>query len=165
MSLRKVAGLLGAFGLAIGLVGGGVSAAWADQVTAVEKVTVGSFSCTITGATPGSPTTPRPVIAADAKSVTFTTATIMSSAAGSIPFGFTVRNRGTMPMVLTVEMTALAAPFSSILVDPVAPVTLGTTNPSYQKVYAAGIQWTELGNANIGQAVSITYTVHCAVAH
>jgi hypothetical protein len=68
-------------------------------------------------------------------------------------------------MVLTVEQTVLEAPFSSLLVDPVAPVTLGTTNPSYRYTYNAGIAWTELGNANIGQAVSITYTVHCAVAH
>jgi predicted ribosomally synthesized peptide with SipW-like signal peptide len=163
MSLRKVAGLLGAFGLAIGLVGGGVSAAWTDQVTAVEKVTVGNFTCQISAATPASPTTPRPVIATDRKSVTFTTATIMSSAAGSIPFGFTVRNYGTIPMVLTVEMTPLVAPWSSILVDPVPPSA--TINANGTKVYAAGIKWTELGNANIGQSVSITYTVHCAVPH
>ena len=160
MSLKKVVGLLAGFALAVGLIGAGVGAVFTDSVTAKENINVGTFQCKIVAATPSAAS-----LSADGKSLTYTAPTIMSSAAGSIPFGFTVRNRGTMPMVLTVEMTALAAPFSSILVDPVAPVTLGTTNPSYQKVYAAGIQWTELGNANIGQAVSITYTVHCAVAH
>ena len=162
MSLRKVAGLLGAFGLAIGLVGGGVSAAWTDQVTAVEKVTVGNFTCQISAATPSTGTY-HAIVATDRKSVTYTAAPIMSSAAGSIAFGFTVRNYGTIPMVLTVEMTPLVAPWSSILVDPVPPSA--TINANGTKVYAAGIKWTELGNANIGQSVSITYTVHCAVPH
>ena len=155
MSLRKVAGLLGAFGLMIGLVGGGVSAAWADQVTAVEKITVGSFSCQMYQATTGA------VISTDRKSVTFTTAKLMSSAPGSSSWYFRVRNYGTIPMVLTVEQTVLAAPWSSLLTD----FSAYTINANANHQYNVGVAWTELGNANIGQAVSITYTVHCAVAH
>ena len=159
MSLRKVAGLLGAFGLMIGLVGGGVSAAFTDQVTAAEHINVGTFACKITAATPTTGT-PLPVIAADGKSVSYTPSNILSDVAGSKPFSFTVKNMGSIPMVLTVTQTALTAPFSSILVDPVAPVTLASGDTT---VYAAGIAWTELGNPNINQVVQITYTVACNV--
>ena len=64
MSLRKVAGLLGAFGLTIGLIGGGVSAAFTDQVAAVQNINVGTFSCQITDATAGT-------IAPDGKSLDY----------------------------------------------------------------------------------------------
>ena len=159
MSLRKVAGLLGAFGLAIGLVGGGVSAAFTDQVTAAEHINVGTFACKITAATPTTGT-PLPVIAADGKSVSYTPSNILSDIAGSKPFSFTVKNMGSIPMVLTVSQNALSAPWSSLLVDPVAPVTLAS---GATQTYDAGIAWTELGNANISQVVTVTYTVNCNV--
>jgi len=159
MSLRKVAGLLGAFGLAIGLVGGGVSAAFTDQVTAAEHVHIGTFSCKITAATPNTGT-PIPVIAADGKSVSYPPSNILSDVAGSKPFSFTVTNMGTIPMVLTVTQNALTAPFSSILADPVAPVILAS---GATQTYDAGIAWTELFNPNISQVVQITYTVGCNV--
>jgi predicted ribosomally synthesized peptide with SipW-like signal peptide len=153
MSLRKVAGFLGAFGLAIGLVGGGVSAAFTDQVTAAEHINVGTFGCKITATTQGT-------IATDGKSVSYTPSNILSDVAGSKPFSFTVTNTGSIAQQLTVTQTALTAPFSSLLVDPVAPVDLisGAT-----QTYDAGIAWTELENANISQVVQITYTVACNV--
>ena len=160
MSLRKVAGLLGAFGLAIGLVGGGVSAAFTDQVTAAEHINVGTFACKITAATPTTGT-PLPVIAADGKSVSYTPSNILSDVAGSKPFSFTVKNMGSIPMVLTVSQNALSAPWSSLLTD----FSAYTINANANHQYNVGVAWTELGNANIGQAVSITYTVHCAVPH
>ncbi len=155
MSLRKTVGLLAGFALAVGLIGGGVSAAFTDQVAAVQHINVGTFQCKIVAAAPvGSAT----IIATDGKSVTYTAPTIMSSAAGSAPFSFTVQNTGTIADVLTVSQTGVASPFSSILAAPVTPVTLTVGGT---KVYDAGLKWTELGTANLGQAVSITYTVNC----
>ncbi len=52
MSLRKIAGLLVASGVTIGLIGGGVGAVFHDQVTARENIDVGTFACKIVDATP-----------------------------------------------------------------------------------------------------------------
>jgi hypothetical protein len=46
-----------------------------------------------------------------------------------------------------------------MLAAPVAPVTL--TGVGANHPYAAGLQWTELSNANLHQHVAITYTVQC----
>ncbi len=152
MSLRKVAGLLAALGLAVGMLGNGIGAAFTDQVTAAEYVNVGTFGCKITAATQGT-------IATDGKSLVYTVSSkIMSDLPGSRPFSFTVKNVGSIPMVLTVSQTALAAPFSSILADPVTPVTLAGAETH---AYDAGIGWAELGNADKNKTVSVTYTVGC----
>ena len=50
MTLRKIAGLLAAFGLTLGLIGGGVGAVFQDQVTATQNINVGTFECKITDA-------------------------------------------------------------------------------------------------------------------
>ena len=47
MSLRKIAGLAAAFSLAVGMIGTGVSAAFTDQVSAVQNIHVGTFGCSI----------------------------------------------------------------------------------------------------------------------
>ena len=151
MSLRKVAGLLGAFGLIAGLIGGGVGAAFTDSVKAVQNINVGTFQCQISNTTAGT-------IAADKKSVLYTAPTIASSDAASAPFSFTVQNTGSISAVLTVSQNGVASPFSSILVAPVPVVTLTAGGT---KVYDAGLQWGALTNANLNQSVAITYTVGC----
>ena len=47
MSLRKVAALLAAFGLMVGLIANGVGANFTDQVQAIQNINVGTFSCVI----------------------------------------------------------------------------------------------------------------------
>ncbi len=158
MSLRRVAGLLAAFGLTVGLIGGGVGAAFQDQVTAQENIDVGTFSCKIVSATPGAASDG---IAAGGKSLTFTAPTITSSAAGSAPFSFTVQNTGSITQSLTVSSSwtgNLPGNFSSILATPTAPVALVAAGT---KTYDAGIQWTALDTFALGKAGSIKYTVNC----
>jgi predicted ribosomally synthesized peptide with SipW-like signal peptide len=148
MSLRKIAGLAGAFALAAGMIGTGVSAAFTDQVSAVENIHVGTFSCAISSATGN----------VSGKTLTYNAPDITSSVASSAPFAFTVTNTGTIPAVLQLSATALAAPFSDILVTPVANVTLAG---GVSTTYNAGIQWSELVKTDLGKSVSITYTVNC----
>ena len=151
MSLRKIAGLAAAFSLAIGMIGSGVSAAFTDQVTAVQNVNVGTFACSISSDNG----------TVDGKTLTYNAPAITSSAAGSSPFSFTVTNTGAITAVLQFSQTALAAPFSSILAAPVAPVTLvGGASTTYN----AGIWWPELTMADLGKHPSITYTVSCSEA-
>jgi len=148
MSIRKIAGLAAAFSLAIGMIGSGVSAAFTDQVTATQNITVGTFGCAISSA----------VGTVDGKTLTYNV-DITSSAAGSSPFSFTVTNAGAITAVLQFSETALAAPFSSILATPVAPVTLAG---GASTTYNAGIAWPELTMADLGKHPSITYTVSCS---
>ena len=150
MSIRKIAGLAAAFSLAMGMVGSGVSAAFTDQVTAVQNVNVGTFACSISSDTG----------TVNGKTLTYSPE-ITSSAAGSSPFSFTVTNTGVIPAVLQFSQTTLAAPFSSILATPVAPVTLAG---GASTTYNAGMQWPELGMADLGKTHSITYTVSCSEA-
>jgi len=151
MTLRKMAGLLAALGLTIGLIGSGVGAAFTDQVTANQTINVGTLHCIISAASAGT-------IAGDLKSVSYTAPTIMSSVAGSAPFSFTVQDTGSIAARVHVAVSSPAAPFSSILAAPVPDVTLaaGASN-----AYAAGLQWGVLTNANLNTTASVTYTVSC----
>jgi hypothetical protein len=159
MSLRKVAGLLAAFGLTVGLIGGGVGAVFQDQVTATENINVGTFSCGITTATTGA-TLGAVDALGYAHTVSYTAPTIMSSAAGSAPFSFTVKNTGSIPDVLTVSTSPASSPFS-IIGAPFAavPLAAGASHP-----YNTGVSWAELSNANLGASGSVTWTVNCGEA-
>jgi len=148
MSLRKIVGLLAGFALAVGLIGAGVGAQFTDSVTAQQNIHVGTFSCDITSANGN----------VSGKTLTYNAPPITSSAAGNSAFTFTVTNTGTISAALQISETALAAPFSSMLTMPVAPVVLAGGNAT---TYNAGIQWAALSNANRGESVSITYTVNC----
>lgn len=155
MSLRKIAGLLAAFGLVVGLIGGGVGAVFTDQATATETIQVGTFGCIISDATSGAS-------GVGTHAVTYAAPPIMSSAAGNAPFSFTVMNNGSITSKVHVAVSAPAAPFTSILAAPVPDVTLtsGATN-----AYSAGLHWTALSNANLGTVASVTYTVSCLEAN
>ncbi len=150
MSIRKLAGLAAAFSLAVGLIGAGVSAQFTSQVSAQQKVNVGTFGCRITSATIGT-------ISSDGSSVYYDAGVIASSALGNLPMDFTVASTGTIPVVLNIAATPVPLPFHDLLA-PTAPVTL-TTGTS--QVYTAGISWTELNNSNLGQSASIAYVVNC----
>ena len=53
MTLRKVAALLAAFGLTVGLIGGGVGAVFQDQSPPPRPSTSATFGCQITDCDPG----------------------------------------------------------------------------------------------------------------
>ena len=147
--LRTAAVLLAAGGLGFGLVGAGVRASFSDNASVTENIKVGTFSIALSTTTPGA------VVSADLHSITFTAPDINSSAAGSAPLAFRVTSTGSIPATVTVTASSLAAPFSDLL-GAQAPVTLG--QGAFHD-YSAGIGWSVLGNANMGQAVSITYTI------
>jgi len=149
LSPRKIAGLLMAAGLVVGMFGSGVGAAFTDSVLAIQNIKVGTFGCTISSA--------QGTVSADGKTVTYNAPDIMGSAAGNSPFSFTVTSTGNIPVLVHVTQTTPVAPFTSILVNP-ADVTL----PAVQShTYAAGLQWPELVRADLGKAATITYTANC----
>lgn len=151
MSLRKSAMLLAGAALAVGLVGNGVGAQFVDSVTAKENINVGTFACKIVNATQGA------VIAVDGKSVTYTAPTINSSAPGSAPFSFTVKNAGSIAQELSVTAPSISAPWS-IIGAPFGTVSLGANAIT---TYNTGVSWDELNNANLGQGGTLTWTVNC----
>ena len=157
MTLRKVAGLLAAFGITVGLIGSGVGAAFQGQVTANEDISVGTFSCQIVDPSMGT-------ISADHTSVTYTVPPITSSAAGSAPFSFTVKNTGSITQVLTVgaptQGGALGGDFSAM---PASPSPVGLAAGASQ-VITTGIQWSTLTNDDLGRTGSMTWTVTCGEA-
>jgi hypothetical protein len=152
VSLRKTAGLLAVAGLVVGLLGSGVGAIFYDQVTGTESIDVGTFDCTIIDSSAGT---------FDATSATYAAPTIQSSAAGSAPFSFTVKNDGSIDQMLSVSMSGqtgnLGGHFSAIPVTPTSVLLA----PGATQVISAGIQWTELVNDDLGRAGSMTWTVAC----
>ena len=151
MSLRKLAGLAAGLALSAGLIGSGVSAAFTSSVSAAQAINVGTFGCQITASSAGT-------IASGNTSVTYDAPTIISSAASSSPFTFTVTNTGSIPAKLHLTQTVPAAPFTSLLVGPVNDVVLAQNG---NHTYAGGLSWPELTNSNLSQAVSISYGVTC----
>lgn len=150
MTLRKIATLLLGAGLTFGILGAGISATFSDQLSATENIQVGTLGCIIDSTTAGT-------IAAGGHSVTYDVPKIMSSAASSAPFTFTVKATGDIPTKLHLTQTTPAAPFTSLLAS-AADVTLA---PAATHDYAVGLQWPELGPTDMGDTASITYTVAC----
>jgi hypothetical protein len=142
---------------ALFLVGSGVTAVLTDQGTATESIRVGEFGFEIEM----SSTTPGAVVAPDKHSVTFTAPDITSSAPGTVPFTFAVTFHGVGPANIHVTQSNPGAPFTSLLVDPVADVQLddGETH-----AYDAGLAWPELSNADLGRTLTITYTADATEA-
>ncbi len=154
MSLRKIAVLLAAGGLAVGLVGGGVGAQFTGQVSAQENLNVGTFGCKITNATAGT-------ISSDGSSVFYDAGTITSSAPGSKPLSFTVTSQGTIPVLAKITASPVSLPFTDMLA-PTADVTLSGVGAN--QVYSGGVSWTELSNADLGKSAGVDYVVNCVEA-
>lgn len=149
MSLRKVAGLLMAFGLVVGLVGAGVGANFTDSASAVANISVGTFGIAVSA--------PGGVVTNSGHTVTLTCATIQSSAAGSCPIDFTVTTTGTIPATVTVSSSdGFVAPWSDMFVNPGVQTIVGSGG-TY--TYHGGIKWTELSNADLNTAHTVTYTI------
>lgn len=158
MTLRKTAGLLAVAGLVVGLLGSGVGAAFIDQVTGTENINVGTFDCQVTGVTDNGSNGNW----FDANSATYNAPTILSSAPGSAPFSFTVKNFGTIPMALSVTGPTwggnLDGSFSGIAPTIAASAFLAA---GASATVTTGIQWTALDNADLGDYGSATWTVAC----
>ncbi len=145
--MRKIATLLVALGLTLGLLGAGISATFTDTATGTMTVSVGTFNIDLSSSTPGA--------VVSGGNISFTVATLQSSAPGSAPFVFTVTSTGSIPALIHVTATTPAAPFSDVL-GPVADFTLtqGQTH-----VFNAGLSWPELFNGDLGKSATVTYTV------
>ena len=154
MTLRKSAGLLAVAGLLVGLLGSGVGATFVDSLTATENISVGTFQCIITDSTQGT-------VSGDNKSVTYNAPVITSSAPGSAPFDFTVKNNGTIPMALSVSVAGPTGSLDSDFSD--IPATLSDTflNAGETSVVSTGIQWDELEADDLGGSGSMIWTVSC----
>jgi predicted ribosomally synthesized peptide with SipW-like signal peptide len=144
---RKVAVILACLGLGVGLIGVGVRASFTDSAAATANIKVGQFGISISSTTPGA--------VVNGKTVTLNSSDIQSSAAGSAPLEFTITNSGTMPATVNVSGSSLSAPFS----DQLGATSQVTIPAGGHQDYNGGIAWSELGNAQLGQSVSITYTV------
>ncbi len=157
MSLRKIAGLLAASGLMVGVLGTGVGAQFTDGVTAQQNISVGTFGCVITDATDPAG------IAAGGKSVTYTAPAIMSSAASSAPFSFTVKNTGSGNAYFKVTSSGVLGthpePFSVVAITPANPA--GPVGAGLTAAFNTGIAWSELGNPQLGQAYTVNFSVAC----
>jgi hypothetical protein len=154
MSIRKVAGLLVAFGLMVGLISSGVGASFTDSATAVANIHVGTFSIAISSTTPNAVV--DGVVGGNAKTVTLACPTIQSSAAGTCPLEFTITNTGSIPANITVAITsAPASPFTDIL-GPVTPFQLAA---GAHQDFNGGVSWPTLTNSQLGSSTSITYTI------
>ena len=158
MSVRKIAVLLAAGGIAVGLIGGGVGAQFTDSVTAAQNIQVGTFGCAISDG--GGGKLGAFDVNNNAHSVTYDPYTITSSAPGGEAFHFTVKNTGSIAGVLTVAAPSVSAPFS-IIGDPFATVSLAA-NATH--LYNTGVQWGALDNSNLNQSASLTWTVNCGDA-
>ena len=153
MSLRKVASVLVGLGLVIGLMGAGIGASFTDSATATTNIKVGTFAVNIVA-----PVTTGAVIAGDAKSVTYDCGTILSSVASSCPFSFTVKDVGTIG-ANSVTVTAVVAGDGTTFTDILGPVTPFALAAGATHTFNGGLQWSALGMGNLGQSVSVTYTV------
>jgi Big-like domain-containing protein len=151
MRKRNLAMLLALLGLAVGLIGWGVSASYSDSATAAQNVNVGTFGISISSTTAGAVV----VNSGSTHTVTFDAGTLQSSAAGTAPLAFRVTGTGTIPAWIHVTQTTPAAPFVSLLAAP-GDVRLG--NGQFQD-YAAGLSWPMLVNADLGKNTTIVYTI------
>jgi hypothetical protein len=150
---RRFAAILAVLALTVGLVGAGISASYSDSATAIQNIAVGTFGCDIDTDVEGAVV----INDNDVSSVTFTAPEIQSSAASSIAFPFTVNSFGSIPLTVQVTMTTPVAPFTSTLVAP-ADVYL---NQNESHLYAGGLQWPMLVNADLNKTATITYTATC----
>jgi hypothetical protein len=145
--MRKIVTTLVALGLTLGLFGAGISATFTDNATADMSVSVGTFNIDLSTSTPGAVVT--------GGNISFIVPTLQSSAAGSVPFAFTVTSTGSIPALIHVTATTPAAPFTDML-GTVADFTL-TQGESH--VFDAGLSWPELVNDDLGKSATVTYTV------
>ena len=143
--MRKIAALLVALGLTLGLLGAGISATFTDTATAEVGVQVGTFGISISSAQ-GTVT---------GSSVYYDAGFIQSSVAGSRAFTFTITNDESIPATISIVATVTGpAAFSAV-----APPVSFTLAQGESHVVTGGIQWDELFNPDLGQNASVSYAI------
>ena len=161
--MRKLASLLFAGALTLGILGSGVGASYLDSATAALNINAGTFSCQV------SSTDPHAVVTGN--SVTVNLPDILSSASSNYLFDVSVKNTGSMTQV--VHWSAATA--GSITWQPAGrmgyamgtsgdPMTAALTlAPGATHTYAGaiGYMWAELTNADFGKSAQVTYTATC----
>lgn len=155
MSMRKIAGLVMAFGLAIGLVGSGVGASFMDTATAVANINVGTFGVQISSSTSGA-VIDTVGLGGWNHSVTYACPAVQSSAAGTCPLQFTITNMGSMPATITVAaVTSGDASFTATAVA-AGPTVIPVGG---HVDFTGGLSWGVLVNSDLGKSASVTYTI------
>lgn len=166
---RKIAGVVASAAAGIGLLGGGTYAAFTDSATATDNVSVGTFGIAVS-----IPSTLPPGVTETLNGNNVTcglTTAILSSAAGSAPCTFTVKNAAgkTIPANVTVtsdlgspafsaQVNGAANEFSDIFPDS-GQSGAKTLVPSGGLTYNGGIKWGALDSHALGQSQSVTYTI------
>ena len=154
---RRIAGLLAAMGLGVGMIGVGVHASFTDSGNAQASVATGTFAITLHSDAAG-------VTGNDTKALSLNGGTLLSSAPGSKDLPFRVDNKGTMPAVVTItaDRSGLTSEFSDKLAGTPIVVTVPAGGSSV--VYAGGMSWGDLTNASLSKTETVKYVVS-AVDH
>ena len=149
MNLRKIAGLLAAGGLMVGLLGAGVGAQFTDSATASQNISVGTMGITISA--------PGGVVSTDGHSVTVSCPDVVSSAAGFCKIPITVTSTGTIPVTVSIHTTIKPlAPFNDW--QPGGAVGLGPLHQGETAEMDGGFWWNALDNSVLGKTYTETYT-------
>ena len=152
MKLGRTITTLAVGGAALALIGAGVASTFTASGTATEKISVGTFGCTL------SSTDPSANISGNSVSVTLPT--ILSSQAGSETAPFTLTSTGSIPAYatwtasqtgnLSSRFTPLAAPAAATL----------PTSGSHEDA-TGGFSWTALTSDDLGTSGAVVYTATC----
>jgi hypothetical protein len=188
MSLRKVAGLLVAFGLTVGLIGAGVGATFTASATGNQTINVGTFKITLDSSTPGATVSP------DGLTLTCPNIPVLNSAGPGydgtpiVPCNIQIKSTGTIkPAGVTLTMVAGVAAGSPNLshfgINVTGPGTTGgffylKSTPqtianaiplSFPLSYNTQVDWGQdvmfgpgdngLDNGDLGASIVVTYTV------
>lgn len=145
----------GALGLALIGMGTGVGAQFTDSAVANAHLAVGTFGCTL------SSSDPSVAITNSGHTANVTLPTIESSAPGSESVPLTVKNSGSIPLVVNWTVTHSGKIFSSGRVTPLPIVSGYQLSTGATANYAIGAKWTELQNDDLGTSGMATYTASC----
>lgn len=182
MSLRKIAGLLVAFGLVVGLIGG-AGATFLDTATASQQINVGTFGISLDSSTPGA------LVSADGKTLTCPAVPVLNSAGPTLDGGpwvkcnLQIKSTGTIkPAQVSLKMAAAAtvgtptlAHFGIEFTGPGATAGFFFLKTSSQTLantftlpasYDANVDWGQfvgngdgLDNGDLGATIVVTYSV------
>ncbi len=155
LGLKAAAALVAIGGLGVGLIGTGVTAQFTSSGSAVANINVGTMGIQLSSTYAGANVV--------GNTVTVNLPAIQASAASQSTFPFTVTNTGSMPVHFTVSSVISGqAPagdpqFTDAFVN-AGPYALAASPAAV--TLTGGFAWPTLDNTNMGQLVTITYTVN-----
>lgn len=161
---RMLAALMTAAALGVGLIGYGVHAAFTSTGAATANVSVGTFALDIPAGVANATYSPAGcthTLANPCTSITVSEPAITSST-GSDPLSFTIANLGTIPatsVALVATHTFSSSAFSDLYTGLPSGLASGLAGGATSAPITGGIGWSALGNSDLGQSESVTYTV------